>query len=547
MSLKVLRRLFILVLLVLTLLEANDNTRLEAAKKALESNDEVEQFRGYNELKTIYLRASLDKNKPLANEALEGIVYGGEKLGIDVSRYQADLLKIKTPTSKSEQIAKYEPAVKLSISEAMKLSPPTPSVSASTSPAVPSILYDKTFKPAKAAAKFSTPEPEKLIKSEPILSKTNEITMSMRHRLITTQWKNQGLELAFDSPLNSSEIKVSKIIETDKSRFRYIVDIDSSTFSKSQTLEHPNINRIKMAQYDAKTLRIVFEHNEPLSIRPVVKANTLYIDLSVESPTKMTPPLATQPIVKPEPVEPPLIAALPPLVTVTPRDRSKKIIVIDPGHGGKDSGAVGNGFMEKEIVLQISLQLAEKLRAQGYTVQMTRNNDTFIELKDRTKYANSKEADLFISVHANSIPKTSDPNGAQGIETYFLSPTRSERSMRVAALENSEEMEEMGQYGKLSFLSFLNKEKIIASNKLAIDLQKGMLGSLRKQFGGVHDNGVREAPFWVLVGAQMPAVLLEVGYISHPEESQLIADEKYQRFMVEGLIEGISRYFANNP
>jgi N-acetylmuramoyl-L-alanine amidase len=118
--------------------------------------------------------------------------------------------------------------------------------------------------------------------------------------------------------------------------------------------------------------------------------------------------------------------------------------------------------------------------------------------------------------------------------------------MRVAALENSEEMEEMGQYGKLSFLSFLNKEKIIASNKLAIDLQKGMLGSLRKQFPSVHDNGVREAPFWVLVGAQMPAVLLEVGYISHPEESHRIADDKYQRFLTDGLVEGVGRYFTNN-
>ncbi|MGA9045108.1 N-acetylmuramoyl-L-alanine amidase family protein, partial [Sulfuricurvum sp.] len=169
-----------------------------------------------------------------------------------------------------------------------------------------------------------------------------------------------------------------------------------------------------------------------------------------------------------------------------------------------------------------------------------------IELKDRTKFANDKEADLFISVHANSIPKTSDPLGAQGLETYFLSPGRSERAMRVAALENSEDMNEMGQYGKLSFLSFLNTEKIIASNKLAIDLQKGMLANLRKQFPNVRDNGVREAPFWVLVGAQMPAVLLEVGYISHPDESARIADEKYQKWMVEGLLEGVGRYFTNN-
>jgi len=524
----VLSRIFVLLLLLLTLLGANENARLESAKKALSSSDEIEQFRGYNEYKTIYLRATLDKNSAVANEALEGIVEGGEKLGIDVSRYQADLAKIKKSAKKVESPLKSPVAIES----------PKPSSE------VPSVIYDKTFKPALVASKFSTPEPEKMIKNEPVV-RNEEISLTMRHRLLNAQWKEKGLELLFDSPVHTSEIRMSKIIEADKQRFRYIIDIDSSTLSKTQSLEHQSINRIKMAQFDSKTLRLVIEHTHAISIKPIPRGNSLYIDLSLDAP-KTTPPLATPVVVKPEIQEPPLVAALPPLVSVTPRDRSKKIIVIDPGHGGKDSGAVGNGFMEKEIVLQISSQLSEKLRSLGYTVYMTRSNDTFIELKDRTKFANNKEADLFISVHANSIPKTSDPNGAQGLETYFLSPTRSERSMRVAALENSEEMEEMGQYGKLSFLSFLNKEKIIASNKLAIDLQKGMLGNLRKQFPYVHDNGVREAPFWVLVGAQMPAVLLEVGYISHPDESARIADDKYQRWMVDGLVEGVSRYFANN-
>lgn len=523
-----LNRIFILVFFIVTLLGANEAARLESAKKALSSSDEIEQFRGYNEFKTIYLRATLDKNSAVANAALEGIVEGGEKLGIDVGKYQADLAKIKKTAKKVEAPTKIPVVV-----EASK-----------QSSEVPSVIYDKTFKPALVASKFATPEPEKMIKNEPE-PRVDEISLSMRHRLLNAQWKDKGLELLFDTPLQPSDVRMSKIIEADKQRYRYIIDIDSSTLSKTQTLEHQSINRIKMAQFDSKTLRLVIEHNQAISIKPITKGKTLYLDLSLDAP-KTTPPLATPVIVKPEVEEPPLIAALPPLISVTPRDRSKKIIVIDPGHGGKDSGAVGNGFMEKEIVLQISNQLTEKLRSLGYTVYMTRTNDTFIELKDRTKFANNKEADLFISVHANSIPKTSDPNGAQGIETYFLSPTRSERSMRVAALENSEEMEEMGQYGKLSFLSFLNKEKIIASNKLAIDLQKGMLGNLRKQFPYVHDNGVREAPFWVLVGAQMPAVLLEVGYISHPDESARIADEKYQRWMVDGLLEGVSRYFANN-
>lgn len=525
------RILFTVVLMMATLMGATLSERLDSAKKALESSDEIEQFRGYNEYKTLYLRAMLDKNSSLAADALDGIVHAGEKLGIDVKKYQADLAKSKGAAKKIESPIKTAAATTYDSS-------------------VPSVIYDKTFKPAlvankfNAPEKFNTPEPEKMIKVEPVKA-SNEISLSMRHRLLNTQWKEKGLELLFDTPIQSSEIRMSKIIEADKKRFRYIIDIDSSTLSKSQTLEHQNINRVQIAQYNAKTLRIVIEHDHAIAIKTTSKGSALYIDLSLEPP-KITAPLASTPVSKPEIQEAPLVAALPPLVTVTPRDRSKKVIVIDPGHGGKDSGALGNGYMEKDIVLQMGSQLAEKLRAQGYTVYMTRSNDTFIELKDRTKYANDKAADLFISVHANSIPKTSDPSGAQGVETYFLSPTRSERSMRVAALENSEDMGEMGQYGKLSFLSFLNKEKIIASNKLGIDLQKGIVGNLRKQFPNVHDNGVKEAPFWVLVGAQMPAVLVEVGYISHPDESARIADEKYQRWMVEGLVDGVAHYFANN-
>lgn len=522
----VLIRIILLAFLFFTsVMGTNEAIRLESAKKALESSDEVEQFRGYNEYKTLYLRAMLDKNSSLAVEALEGIVHAGEKLGIDVSKYQIDLAKSNAKKSDANQ--------KTNIS-----------VTAPLDSNNPSGINDQTLKPTLVTKKFTTPEPEKMIKIEPI-NRGDEISMTMRHRLLDAKWKDKGLELFFDTPIQPSEIKMSKIIEADKQRFRYIIDVNSATLSRTQTLEHQSINRIKMAQFDSKTLRLVIEHNQAISIKLIPKGASLYLDLSLEPP-KITPPLATPPITKSEVQESPLIGALPPLVNVTPRDRSKKIIVIDPGHGGKDSGAVGNGYMEKNIVLQIGTQLSEKLRAMGYTVFMTRSNDTFIELKDRTKFANDKQADLFVSIHANSIPKTTDPGTAQGFETYFLSPTRSERAMRVAALENSEDMGEMGAYGKLSFLSFLNKEKIIASNKLGIDLQKGVLGNLRKQFPNVHDNGVREAPFWVLVGAQMPAILVEVGYISHPDEASRIADEKYQRWMVEGLIDGIGHYFANN-
>lgn len=534
-------RIFFLAALSFSLLlgAQEDVARLDLAKKSLNSNDELEQFRAYNECKTIHLRAIQAKNSSLSRDALECIVQGGELLKIDVSKYKTDLAKVSSSDIVVESVSPSPVAI----------SPTPKSLEIPQKPLVFPKEYLKSSTPApkESTANFLTPSIAELIKSFDMVKSSGEEVVLKRHRLVEAKWKDTGIELLFDSPIDPKEIRLSKIIESEKQRFRYIIDIDGATLPQSKSLEHSSIHQIRLAQYDAKTLRIVIEHTDTIAIKPIVKGASVYIDLSLQPYSKVipAPPIS---IIQPPVVQvPPLIAALPPLVSVTPRDRSKKVIVIDPGHGGKDSGAVGNGYMEKDIVLQISLELFEQLRAMGYTVYMTRSNDTFIELKDRTKFANDKSADLFLSIHANAIPKGADINAAYGIETYFLSPGRSERAMRVAALENQEDMSEMGAYGKLSFLNVLNSEKIIASNKLAIDIQKGVLSNLRKQFPNVKDNGVREAPFWVLVGAQMPAILLETGYISNPEESSRIADSKYQKWMVDGMLDGVKHYFANNP
>lgn len=522
------------------MIAADDLSRLEAAKKALQSSDEIEQFRGYNECKTIYLRANLNKNTDLARDALSGIVKGGEVLGIDVSKYKSELAKLQPAT-----VVAAAPVVK--------------PVETTQKPLIFPKEYLKTplVQPKEEANAFLTPTSAQLFNSTVPTKIPEEAPFVKHHRLIDAKWKDTGLELLFDGPVEAKEIHLSKIIESDKQRFRYIIDIDSGKLTKEKLLENKNINKLRLGQYDAKTLRLVIEHSQAIAVKPISSGSSVFIDLSLQA-------LAKEPSTKPAPVVqapaldlpplppllgafPPLITTLPPLANVTPRDRSKKVIVIDPGHGGKDSGATGNGYMEKNIVLEIGLELSEQLKAMGYTVYMTRSSDVFIELKDRTKFANDKMADLFLSVHANAIPKGADANAAYGLETYYLSPGRSERAMRVAALENSEDMGEMGAFGKLSFLNVLNTEKIIASNKLAIDIQKGVLNNLRKQFPNVKDNGAREAPFWVLVGAQMPAILLETGYISNPDESARIADHKYQKWMVEGMIDGVKHYFANNP
>ena len=226
---------------------------------------------------------------------------------------------------------------------------------------------------------------------------------------------------------------------------------------------------------------------------------------------------------------------------------SKKIIVLDPGHGGRDPGATSKKKYEKDVTLNITKYLKADLERKGFKVYMTRTKDVYVKLSTRTKYANKKHADIFVSVHANAAPKKS-ARKAQGVESYFLSPARSARAKRVAALENKGEMTGMGWSSKDSLLTILNQAKITAANKMAIDIQKHMLYSLRKTYGksAIRDGGVREGPFWVLVGAQMPSVLLEVGYITHPKEGYRITTKKYQKLIAQGIADGIESYFIKN-
>lgn len=229
------------------------------------------------------------------------------------------------------------------------------------------------------------------------------------------------------------------------------------------------------------------------------------------------------------------------------KQKASKIIVLDPGHGGDDVGALSQNkkLREKDIVLNVSKKTASLLKERGYKVLFTRSNDRFIKLRSRTSFANDKGAHLFISIHANAAPNKQKAKSMNGIETFFLSPSRSERSMNAANLENKADTDEMNYFTKVSFLNFLNREKIIASNKLAIDMQAALLKSVRAGYK-VSDGGVREAPFWVLVGALMPAVLIEIGYISHPDESQKIANSKYQDRLAKGIADGVDEYFAKN-
>ncbi len=229
----------------------------------------------------------------------------------------------------------------------------------------------------------------------------------------------------------------------------------------------------------------------------------------------------------------------------TKRKKHKKI-VLDAGHGGKDCGAMSaNLVCEKDIVLEVVKFLHKELKKRGYSVLLTRDKDIYIDLVARTELANKKSADLFISVHANSIPKHSTSN-AHGIETYFLSTARSERARKVAEQENKDDVNLMDYFSKSLLLNSLNTQRLIISNKLAIDVQYGMLQSIRKNYPDVVDGGVREGPFWVLAGALMPSILIEIGYNSHAIESKRIQSKPYQKILAKGVADGIDSFFSKN-
>ncbi|GAA7855658.1 N-acetylmuramoyl-L-alanine amidase [Helicobacter pylori] len=229
----------------------------------------------------------------------------------------------------------------------------------------------------------------------------------------------------------------------------------------------------------------------------------------------------------------------------TKRKKHKKI-VLDAGHGGKDCGAMSaNLVCEKDIVLEVVKFLHKELKKRGYSVLLTRDKDIYIDLVGRTELANKKSADLFISVHANSIPRHSTSN-AHGIETYFLSTARSERARKVAEQENKDDVNLMDYFSKSLLLNSLNTQRLIVSNKLAIDVQYGMLQSIRKNYPDVVDGGVREGPFWVLAGALMPSILIEIGYNSHAIESKRIQSKPYQKILAKGIADGIDSFFSKN-
>jgi N-acetylmuramoyl-L-alanine amidase len=341
------------------------------------------------------------------------------------------------------------------------------------------------------------------------------------------------------------DMQVTEVADGDGTIQRLYVDLPRSTIvapaARQLTSGAGPVAGTRIGQADNGAVRLVIdvEGAGTFRIERLENASTTVLVVSAKAP----PP--------PPPVDTKRNAARRRGSTARPAPEKKPPekpirIVIDPGHGGTDPGAGSGGYaVEKDVTLAISQRLATLLRARlNAEVVLTRTDDTTLVLADRTARANTERADLFVSIHGNS-----SPNGdLHGVETYYLNNTDDRASIRLAAMENGLDLLRpgAGQQTDLRYIlsDMIQVGKLEQSIQLARTLQRGLVRTLRTEYRDVRDLGVKQGPFYVLVGAYMPCVLVEVAFLNHPVEGPRLASEEYRELIAQGLYTGISQYLG---
>ena len=553
----------------------------------------------HKELKSLYQGTS---DKEVRIKALKRLVYSSKNLGLDSSPYESALAKLQGKASdssthskklKDENAKNSKSSDEKNTSNLAHSSKASASKNSKNSKNSTSKNLKKTRAPEEADLSSLSKEDLEFLRStrpiganeavdaqeddggedaiaqnedEEAADQSNELRKSSVKKadknaqlaLNSLRGDADEIVLEFNRDLKRSDYKDFTIASSDN--FRFVIDFSARQKSQKTRLKDSFVSDVRVSQYNDKTVRIVL--SDPKEFNANVEINGNMMILSTAEGLKAAKSVRAEKnkdqksgrkrgreqdselqistIDESQGAKSVSVAA-----GKIYKSTKGKLIVIDPGHGGSDSGAVGNGLKEKNVVLATSKKLGALLTKRGYKVLYTRSTDVFINLRSRTAFAAKRNADMFISIHANAAPNASAASKMSGVETFFLSPARSERSKNAAALENRGDLEDMNTFSKQTFLNFLNREKIISSNKLAIDIQSYMLSSVKKSFSS-RDGGVREAPFWVLVGATMPAVLVEMGYITHPQEGKNLGKSAYQDRIAQGIANGVDAYFQKN-
>jgi N-acetylmuramoyl-L-alanine amidase len=345
-----------------------------------------------------------------------------------------------------------------------------------------------------------------------------------------------------------AETHVSVVRGRGQSLARLYIDLPAGSRVAAGTKrtvagERP-VTAARIGQGDDGNLRIVLELDGAQSYR--VRRERQGRVVAVTVTRAVVEAAAEAPAVPPASEPTPRIAVARPVVPVGParRETARPKIVLDPGHGGNDPGAMGF-VVEKEFTLDIALRIERLLRDRlDADVVLTRGDDATLTLPSRTGRANTEGADLFVSIHANA----NDTGRLQGVETYYLDNTVDQATLRLASLENGLDMLKPAEGGadlRYILSDLVQGGKIEESAALAQSIQSGLVRNLRLQWPGVVDLGVKRGPFYVLVGAYMPCVLVETSFLSHPVEGRRMADPEYRAAVAEGVYGGIARFLAS--
>jgi N-acetylmuramoyl-L-alanine amidase len=332
---------------------------------------------------------------------------------------------------------------------------------------------------------------------------------------------------------------------------RIYIDINRTKLGKGVrdiTIGDGLLKGARVGQYKPDVVRVVLdtENIKDYKVFPLSEPARLVIDVRGERHTEIARLEESITARQEQPAE--AKHEVPPIVEKKAKPQKKAVIarirriVVDPGHGGHDSGAVGpSGIKEKDVVLSIGLKLRELLKDElGLDVVMTRSSDVFIPLEERTAIANKVNADLFVSIHANAALNRS----ASGIETYYLNLAKTEKAAQLAAKENGTSLEKVSVLQAILF-DLMANYKLNDSAHLAEEVQKSLTNKIRSSHADVKNLGVKQGPFYVLVGATMPSILVETAFLSNPQEETRLKDPAYQEQTALGILEGIRTYVTS--
>ncbi len=318
---------------------------------------------------------------------------------------------------------------------------------------------------------------------------------------------------------------------------RIYVDVPDCRIGKGvkrvETYSHSLLERIRVAYNDIKKVRVVFD----------LKKASHFKDFWMENPSRLVIDIGPEIIEKKNEVDSVILKNIHKDVkkkvnNIEDHHKKRPIVVIDPGHGGEDPGAIGyRRVVEKKLVLDIAKRVAEMLKRDGVSVYLTRTKDVFIPLEQRTAYANSLNADLFVSIHANA----SKSRLSHGIETFFLDNTTDEYANKIAARENAISKKQVTEL-QLLLADLESTANIEYSIRLAGKIQKNLVENLKKYYSDVVDLGIKGALFYVLWGAKMPSVLIEIGFITNPKEAERFINERYRQRVAESIFSGIMEF-----